>query len=256
MHRPWRRKNACARQFIGDVGGHDRRGDQLAVGMFDRGPGGGPHVLEDQPVTEPPVLLPVEQPLAIGEEGLGQLAGRQLRGTFQVPGRLDDDLVGADGLDQLVHALAAASRLARAGDQGGKLVGHNTSRQPGPFGVLCGSRKANTSAGVCASWPSQKGHGPLGSQGGDVTKAPGRAARPGAMTTQRPHDRSFRSSGLDDERPADGRHFFPLLPDMEPSEIVGWVEPEASPTNNLDALPARRKPFSAPTGLSASSGEA
>ena len=81
------------------------------------------------------------------------------------------------------------------GPNAGNFFDTTRTRQPGASAARPGWPTANVSGGVSRSRPSQKGQ-PEGSRGGSTAAAaPGRRARPGAMTTQRPERASRRSSG-------------------------------------------------------------
>ena len=93
---------------LGDDGGRD----ELGVRMLQRCAGRPARVLEDEDVSKPRILLEVQDavverpqdvldpPLAHAGEGLAVL------------GRLDDDLVGADAVHLVVHAVALAVQIA------------------------------------------------------------------------------------------------------------------------------------------------
>src|ERR1019366_4435956 len=91
---------------------------------LQRSAGGIAMVLEEDDVAEAVVLLEIVDALLEGPEGLFDELFGHVAGGLVVVGPLHDDLVGADAVHLVVHALALA--VQRAFDaEDGELIGHD-----------------------------------------------------------------------------------------------------------------------------------
>src|SRR5450759_4651654 len=121
-----------------DALGDDGERDQLGVRMLQRGARGVAMVLEEEDVTEAAVFLEIVDALLEGPEGLfDELLGHVAEGLVVV-GPFDDDLMGADAVHLVVHALALAVQLAFDAEDG-EFIGHDAHAPPGLVAVPGGA---------------------------------------------------------------------------------------------------------------------
>ena len=92
--------------LLPDRNWHDRRDDQLRVGVFQRRTGGGPLVFEDQSVHQARIALQVDQPVPIDPEHFADVVDRQVGHVRFMVRALDDDFVRADAVHQVVNSFA------------------------------------------------------------------------------------------------------------------------------------------------------
>ncbi len=123
-----------AGHLLPDRDRHDRRDDELAVGVLQAGAGGGADVLEEHAVDQPRVLLQVDQAVAVGPEDLADIVLGEAGHADVVARALDDDLVGADARHLVVDPLAPLVQVP-LDLQGGELVGHDPDAPAGPVGA-------------------------------------------------------------------------------------------------------------------------
>ena len=134
-----------------------------------------------------------------GLPGLGdelELPAVEVGERADVPRRVDDDLLSPHR-GRRAKSPSGRSPSRGHGPNAGNLFGTTRTRQPGVSGGRPGGRCANVSGGVADSRPSSNGQ-PTGSScsaSSPARGAPGRRARDGATTTQRPEIGSRRSSG-------------------------------------------------------------
>src|SRR5215471_15709986 len=95
--------------------------------VLERRPGGFSVVLENQDVLKSPVLLQIENAVPKRPQHIFNTLWRQSREARVVIWRLDDDLVCADAIHLVEHALSLAVQRAFNAKRG-KLVGHNSYR--------------------------------------------------------------------------------------------------------------------------------
>src|SRR5581483_1909196 len=98
-----------AAQLLLDAERDDRQCDQLRVRMLEAGPGLGAVILEHDRVAEPLVLGEVEHAFAVHPEHFLDLMLAVVGHPAIVIGHLDDHLVRADPVHQIVESLAAAA---------------------------------------------------------------------------------------------------------------------------------------------------
>src|ERR1035437_2845559 len=124
--------------FFLDALGDDGKRDQLGMGMLERRARGVAIVLEEDDVAEATVLLEIvdailERPEDLFDELVGHVAeGRAVVRPF------DDDLVGADAVHLVVHALAPAVQLA-FDTEDGEFIGHDAHTPTGLVAVPGGA---------------------------------------------------------------------------------------------------------------------
>src|SRR5450759_4897107 len=95
-------------------------------------------VLEEDDVAETVVLLQIDDALLEGPEDLfDEFLGHVAKG-LAVVGPFDDDLMGADAVHLVVHALALAVQLAFDAEDG-EFIGHDAHPPPGLVAIPGGA---------------------------------------------------------------------------------------------------------------------
>src|ERR1700730_712950 len=95
--------------------------------MLQRRPRGLAMVLENQDVLEPSVLLQIEDAVAKGPQNVFDSLRRKRGKTRSMVGRLNNDLVRADPVHAIEHALRLAIQRT-FNSKGWELVGHDPDR--------------------------------------------------------------------------------------------------------------------------------
>ena len=113
--------------FFRQVDGQHGQRDQLRVGVLQRGAGGFPVILENQDELEAAVLLEVKDSVAEGPKHIFDALGRQRSQGRVVIRGFNDDLVRADAVHAVKHALGLAVQ-ATLDPKGGELVRHHANR--------------------------------------------------------------------------------------------------------------------------------
>ena len=88
--------------------GHHRQGDQLGVGMLQRGACSLTVVLKNHNVFETPVLFQVQDPVTIGPEHILDLTLGEHSERLLMIGGLNDDLVRAEPIHLVIKPLTLA----------------------------------------------------------------------------------------------------------------------------------------------------
>jgi hypothetical protein len=153
-------------------------------------------VLVNQQVAPTRVGSENAQPRAIGAQNIGDLRVAERAHVGHVIGTLDDHLVHAQGAHRPIEAVAVSCRLPAVCERRVfvRYDAQTPARRALAFVWAC--RWAQTSGGVIASLPAQKGQVSTLACFLVEPICHGRPALPGAMITQRPVIGSCLNSGI------------------------------------------------------------
>jgi hypothetical protein len=84
----------------------NREGDDLRMGMFQRGPRCDAMVFEDEDVSEARVAPEIDDPLAVGQQDIFCARQRQGGQGHFMPGCFDHDFMGSDSIHLVINPFA------------------------------------------------------------------------------------------------------------------------------------------------------